>query len=82
MGDALASSKRSGKSTGLLLAAAPLLTHFVTRVMLIRLIRWPRRGKSAGSKSDERRHRNQSGHGDSDKDSLWREVDSNPFGPA
>jgi len=49
VGDALASSKRSGKSTGLLLAAAPLLTHFVTRVMLIRLIDWPGRGKSAGT---------------------------------
>ena len=31
----------------------PPLTHFVTRVMLIRLIHWPRRGKSAGRKSDE-----------------------------
>ena len=49
MGDALASSKQSGKSTGLLLAVAPRLTHFVTRVMLIRLIHWPRRGKSAGT---------------------------------
>jgi len=45
VGDAVASSKRSGKSTGLLLAAAPPLTHFVTRVMLIR--HWPCRGKSA-----------------------------------
>jgi hypothetical protein len=49
VGDALASSKRSGKSTGLLLAAAPPLTHFVTRVMLIRLIHSPGRGKSAGT---------------------------------
>ena len=46
---ASASSKRSGKSTGLLLAATPPLTHLVTRVMLIRLIHWPRRGKSAGT---------------------------------
>jgi hypothetical protein len=37
VGDALASSKRSGKSTGLLLAVAPPLTHFVIRVMLIAL---------------------------------------------
>ena len=29
VGDALASSKRSGKSTGLLLSVAPPLTHFV-----------------------------------------------------
>ena len=41
MGDAVASSKRSGKSTGLLLAATPPLTHFVARVMLIRLIDCP-----------------------------------------
>jgi len=39
VGDAVASSKRSGKSTGLLLAAAPRPTHFVTRAMLIR--HWP-----------------------------------------
>ena len=41
MGDALASSKRSGKSTGLLLASYAALTHFVARVMLIRLIDCP-----------------------------------------
>src|SRR5882762_6478193 len=29
--------------------ATPRLTHFVTRVMLICLIHWPRRGKSAGT---------------------------------
>jgi hypothetical protein len=39
VGDAVASSKRSGKSTGLLLAAAPPHTHLVTRIMLIR--HWP-----------------------------------------
>jgi hypothetical protein len=50
VGDALASSKRSGKSTGLLLAsyaAAYALRHH--SVMLIRLIHWLRRGKSAGT---------------------------------
>src|SRR4029077_9345750 len=45
VGDAVASSKRSGKSTGLLLAATTPLTHLVPRVMLIR--HWPCRGKSA-----------------------------------
>src|ERR1700740_2734230 len=39
------SSKPSGKSPGLLLVATPPLTHFVTRVMLIR--HWPCRRKSA-----------------------------------
>ena len=40
MGDALASSKRSGKSTRLLLASYAA-TYFVARVMLIRLIHCP-----------------------------------------
>ena len=49
VGDALASSKHSGKSTGLLLAGYAAATHFVIRVMLICLIHWPRRGKLAGT---------------------------------
>src|SRR5689334_20412799 len=43
VGDAVASSKRSGKSTGLLLAATPPLTHFVTRVMLIPALALPKK---------------------------------------
>ena len=34
---------------GLCWPATPRLTHFVTRIMLIRLIHWPRRGKSGGT---------------------------------
>jgi hypothetical protein len=41
VGDALASSKRSGKSTGLLRASYAAAYPFVPRVMLIRLIHWP-----------------------------------------
>ena len=41
MGDALASSKRSGKSIGLLLASYTATYDFVARVMLIRLIDCP-----------------------------------------
>jgi hypothetical protein len=41
VGDALASSKRSGKSTGLLLASYAATYALVARVMLIRLIDCP-----------------------------------------
>ena len=49
VGDALASSKRSGKSTGLLLAGYAAAYALRQRVMLICLVDRPRREKSAGT---------------------------------
>jgi hypothetical protein len=53
VGDALASSKRSGKSTGAFAGSSAAAYALRQRVMLIRLVDWPRRGKSGRNKSDE-----------------------------